>query len=895
MADFLSVPLRGRWWLREALGETWRWWLRSQLPQSDAPKPLSPGEVSALNSVGGAEASAGNSPGWIAAQVPGSVIGDLVKAGELPEPRHDRDSRCCEWTAARHWVYRRRIEFDDGALALLRSGARAQLVFEGVDPSARVFIDREPVGELSGPFGTQSLDITDRLDKADLAAGADLAVVVAPVPPGEPQVGRTDQVSTHSPRMNYGWDFCPRFPHQGLWRPVRLEIGVLLREAGFAVGLEQGLGVVEFSAQCASPIPTGLSLEASLPGRTYRAALSISPNGEVRGSLALPDVPLWHPWGFGGQTLIPIRVLAGDGTVLIEKATGFRSLEWRRNPGSEPGSLPYTVFVNGRRIPGNGYNWVPVDAQHGAVSQEKLAQLLRLAKAANGRLLRVWGGGLLETPDFYSLCDQLGLLVWQEFSQSSSGMQSAPSTAPAFVGLMRAEATQAVRERGHHPSLVLWDGGNELQTEQGPLQTGQSPVLRALADEVARLDPGSGWLPTSPSGRFFAFDPANSAVDPGGSHDVHGPWEHQGLAEHAAFHNKASALAHTEFGAEAMSSARQLAALIPEEKRWPPTRANASYRHLGQWWNNAELVDAAFGNTVLRDTPANPAELDAALERCRRGSQLLQATGLGYAVEADRRRSPRCSLVLPWQLNESFPNAWCTALVDFCGDAKPALWQVAKAFAACRVSLAVPRDVWAGESRLSAEAWLWDEEGFHSCGPTAVVLRLRNLAGTELASTRESIPTWDGSPAKVLALEVANDPALPELLLWEAEWLSAEGIRIDLARRPLGTGTHWGALLGDPAFQTSPAEVELACQQCSDGWQLQLSNLGLVALVGLRVCDARPFGAPGFLTAPTDPEPLLPAESRQIFCQQTEAASAGLAVSIDWANNSGPPIRHVIE
>ncbi|MDR1238456.1 MAG: hypothetical protein LBK28_09460, partial [Propionibacteriaceae bacterium] len=604
---------------------------------------------------------------------------------------------------------------------------------------------------------------------------------------------------------------------------------------------------------------------------------------------------LWHPWGYGEQTLVPIRVRDEDGTVLVEKATGFRSLEWRQNPGSAAGSLPYSLFVNGQRIPGNGYNWTPVDAQFGAINPEKLEQLLQLARTANGRLLRVWGGGLLETPDFYALCDQLGLLVWQEFSQSSSGMQSAPSDDPAFVELLRKEAVAAIRERKHHPSLVLWDGGNELQTEHAPLRTDQSSVLQALADEVARGDPGRGWLPTSPSGRYFAYSRDNHAADPEGLHDVHGPWEHQGLAEHAGLYNDVAALAHTEFGVEGMASSRQLEALIPESRRWPPTRANASYRHLGDWWNNAELVDAAFGGAVLRDTPTDPAEQAAALDRCRRGSQLLQAAGLGYAVEADRRRSPYCSLVLPWQLNESFPNAWCTALVDYCGDAKPALWQVAKAFAASRVSLAVASDVWAETPQLSADAWLWDDSGRFCAQPTTVILRLRDLAGTELTSVQKTVPTWDGNPIHSLALSTPNDPALPALLLWEAEWLTAAGDRIELTRRLLGTGADWGALLDDPAFQTSPEQVQCSWSTHPAGQMLRLANTGRAALVGWHVSDARPDGSAGFLSAAEDPDPLLPGEHRQLLCHWTESAQAGLAVSIDWANNPAPPLHIVVD
>src|SRR3982750_1275286 len=141
-----------------------------------------------------------------------------------------------------------------------------------------------------------------------------------------------------------------------------------------------------------------------------------------------------------------------------------------------------------------------------------------------------------------------------------------------------------------------------------------------------------------------------------------------------------------------MTNHRTLARLLPEEDRWPADRTNPAYRHLGDWWVNTPLLQECFGNRLT-----GPDELI-------RASQLLQATGLAYAVEADRRRFPYCSMVLPWQLNESYPNAFGTSCVDHRGDPKPAYHAVARAFAPRRVTVRVPTTVWAGEDRLTAEA-----------------------------------------------------------------------------------------------------------------------------------------------------------------------------------------------
>jgi len=794
-----------------------------------------------------------------------------------------------------------------------------QLRFGGIDPSARVYVDGELAGTVSGPFGESVVDITDHL--APGAAGFDLAVVLSPVPPSEPQVGRTDRVRRHAPRLNYGWDFCPPFPHQGLWRTVYLETGpTLLKEPDLTATLTAlTTGTLEFAAAYTGVTPAW-TLRAVLPdGRTFAAPVTAG-LGRVNARLTIPDPPLWYPWGYGAQALVTVTLLDRN-TPLWQARTGFRTLEWRLNPERLQGfpssttenlalseELPYTPVVNGLAVPGTGFNWTPADAQFGAITTDRIEHLLRLAVAAGGRVLRVWGGGLLETPEFYDLADRLGLLVWQEFSQSSSGEQSAPTDDPAYVAALAADAVQAVRERHHHPSLVLWDGGNELQGT-APLATADSPALMALADVIRTYDPGRAWLPTSPSGGCFTDDGTGI---PG---DVHGPWEHQGLAGHAARYNGMTALAHTEFGVEGMATPRQLDWLIDPADRWPPVRGNPVYRHLGEWWINTGVLDDAVGGaltprhpgpelvegqdlrlapppstpvratvtrhdgdpdaprqddneegpcqddstsrchpgpkaqdlrlapppstpvraTATRDDgdpdaprqddneegprqddsgdsrgdsetavpdrrwatlgPGVPADPALALARVRRVSWLLQATGLAYIVEADRRRAPRCSLVLPWQLGESFPNAFCTALVDYTGDAKPALWAVARAFAPARVSLAVDADVTPVGRGATVRAWVWDVTGAH--GPGRVVIRRLDLAGTAVAAVCADVRPWDGLPVLAGELTVPTPP--PGLGFWAARWEDTDGRVVDESYRLTAAGTHWGEVLGDGA------------------------------------------------------------------------------------------------
>lgn len=744
----------GDWSMREALGETWRWYLKSA--------PV------ALNNARDAAARAERTPGWFPARVPGSVIDDLHRAGELPDPRIARNSRAAEWTAARHWVYRREVEVP----AL--DGQTATLELDRVDPGAIVFWDGEELGSVGGLYHRA------RFELGSPAAGThDLAVVVLPARASEPQVGRTDRVTLHAPRMNQGWDFCPRFPNQGLWRGIRLRIGPW-NDPPVRVSIASGVGRVEFAGR------GELRLDEVVVG-----------SGE--NVIEVPEPERWWPNGFGPQARYELRIEHGP-----TRWIGFRELRMVHNPGGPADALPYSAVVNGVDVPLLGFNWVPADAQYGSAAPERIEHLVALARASGARLLRVWGGGLIETEEFYDACDRHGLLVWQEFSQSSSGMQSAPSDDPAFVEHLRAEAREVVPRLVHHPSLMMWGGGNELDDDGVPLDEARSPALAALAEEVARLDPGRHWVPTSPSGPSFHF-----RADDAERHDVHGPWEHQGLVGQHALYDAGTSLAHTEFGVEGMTNQRSLERLVPEAERWPTGRENPVYRHLGDWWNNSELVQQAFGGRI------------DSVERMRRASQWLQATGLAYAVEADRRRWPRTSMVIPWQLNESYPNAWCTSVVDYLGEPKPAYHAVARAFAPRRVTICTPRTAWAGEPRAVAEAV--------TCDGSPASIRALALDGSVLAEGGSLEPP-DG------------------LFLWEAEWAGVDREVV------LATG---GADLG-AVFDLIHAELDLMVEP----GRVTVSHRAGPAVIGLGLRDARAPDATGWLTASGDPRPLLPGETR---------------------------------
>jgi beta-mannosidase len=852
------------WQAREALGLTWQWYVAAPLSRSG-------------NNVADAAAVAEATPGWIAGTVPGSVIADLSAAGEIPDPYTGRNSRAAEWVAERSWVYRRIVD-----VPVLAPGELAVLEVDGVDPGGTLFWDGAEVGRVDGLYRQLRIDVTARA-----TAGAHtLAVVLDPAPDSQPQVGRTELVRVHRPRMNEGWDFSPRLRHQGIWKGVRLVTGrVVLAEVTASAVLDSSLshGEVQLRVSLDSLPDTVVRLGAELlDGGTVvsRTSTTVEASPPVAGGTAsvsadlrmpVVDPRLWWPNGHGDPSLYTVRVTAqavaertGEAPVEWSTQVGFRNTRMEPNPGAPADALPYTLVVNDRVVPLVGWNWVPADALYGAIPAGRVEHLVDLAVRSGARLLRVWGGGLIETEEFYRACDAAGLLVWQEFSQSSSGMQSAPATDAEFVQYMHEEAESVVPGLAHHPSLVIWGGGNELDEDGVPLDDARSPLLAALHGVVATHDPARHWLPTSPTGPEFHNRLDRIANNPDGQHDVHGPWEHQGLEDHHTLYNAGNSLAHTEFGVEGMANLRSLYEVVPEADRWPADRSNPVYRHLGEWWNNAGLVQQSFGGRL--DT----------LERMQRASQFMQATGLQYAIEADRRRAPRLSMVLPWQLNESYPNAWCTSSVDYRGDAKPAFYAVARSFQANRATIRVARSAWAGHDDAVAEAWVWSESGQEAGG--SVVLRLRAVDGDTLA---EASGTTDAvtSPRAVLGLSVPLADARANvraggspLVLWEVEWRDSSGAVVD---RDVSLASISGDLAG--LLDLVPAQLDLSVETGpageGDAVAVRVKHLVGPAVVGLRLVDKRPADSPGWAVIDGDPRVLMPGEER-VF-------------SVHWRGDSG--------
>jgi len=346
-------------------------------------------------------------------------------------------------------------------------------------------------------------------------------------------------------------------------------------------------------------------------------------------------------------------------------------------------------------------------------------------------------------------------MVWQEFIQSSSGVDNRPATDPEYLAYVRDQAEKMIPRRRNHPSLVLWCGGNELMHDDWTPLDDTQPALAALKGCVRRLDPTRLWLPTSGTGPC-----ANADISKVGQmHDVHGPWQYQGPEGHYRFYNTIDPLLHAEFGVEGAANPAAMARFAVEHSVWPPDDTNPLWMHKGSWWIHNRTLHTVFG-------PIGDLETFVKL------SQLLQAEGLRYSIEANRRRKWHCAGTAPWQFNESWPNLACTNVMDFYGQPRPAYWWCKKAYQLLHPSAAYEKLGWAPGETFRADVWL--NSSVYKGGCT-VAWELCDLTGRTLSAGEQSASARAGEAMPVATVTWAVAPVPHEVFVLRLRVTNAAG------------------------------------------------------------------------------------------------------------------------
>lgn len=824
---------------------------------------------------------------WRQGTVPGTILHDVWKNGEVQDPYFERNSMLSEWVPARTWIYKKSFR-----AAPEWKGRRIRLHFKGVDYAAQFFLNGVKIGEHEGMYTAAQFEVSD-----SLKYGEDnlLAVVIEKAPDEQPQVSKTRYVRTHKSRMTYWWDFCPRMIHQGIWEDVFLEMTgpAAIEDVYVQTSLSSDLAEADISVSgvISSNALTSVRIEGRIKEAVSGTVVGVFESEHAAAAsgltrfdhsihLGLPK--LWQPNGSGEshQYEAEVRVLevTSSGERLSDqrvKKFGIRKIEWAKNKTPDETALPYTFVVNGQKTYIKGWNWVPIDVMYGVERQRKLERLIRLAYEAGVNMLRVWGGGLIEKDAFYELCSRYGIMVWQEFIQSSSGIANAPSEDPDFIQMMTEQAEQIVPRKRNHASLVLWCGGNELQADDGLPLDDSHPVLAALKSVVERLQPDALWLATSPTGRIFGNTLENIAKDPNGLHDVHGPWEHQGLTAQYELYNSGTSLLHSEFGVEGMTRLKTLNRTISKEQQWPASKDNPVYFHRGAWWTNEPTVQTCFGREI---------EDVATLIRA---SQMLQAEGLRYAVESNRRRIWQNSGTLPWQFNEPYPNAYCTSALDYYAYPKPVYYGIARAYRSAAITASFAAQAWQGQSVFSADIWAVSDSASLS-GSMQASAKIVDAAGRLITESSFQAVHPANTSQKLGRIQAALSDIQTDLFFLDLQWIDGNGELVASNRYLFTRNSDLSALLTLP-----PSELELSLVLDQNGKAgLTIRNHGANSVIGLQFDDGRDVEAEGYVYFSDNDFILLPGETKVVQVEWTDVAANEQAIEYSaWNEGLRKPIK----
>lgn len=614
------------------------------------------------------------SAAWLPASVPGNIHLDLLRNKVIPAPFYRNNEAKLQWIETAGWEYRTTVSVNS-ALLLHKN---IDLVFEGLDTVATVSLNGHALFTANNMFRAWRADV-----KPYLHAGANELLVEFPAADsaaaaaasGDPSRALTQTAAKTYVRKaayEYGWDWGPTFVTSGIWQPVKLMAwddahisNIYIRQRDVSSQVAHLDADIEVTAAdtCTCTVALSMTSPSGTMQEFSRSTLLAPGINHIAFPIEIAHPELWFPAGYGAHPLYSFRATLRNGVQTEDEAavrTGLRSIELRRL--LDQWGRSFEFVVNGIPVFAKGADVIPFDSFPNRVTDTQMRGILQSAVDANMNMVRVWGGGYYQSGQFYDMCDELGLMVWQDFMFGNEWQPGIYS----FRQSVHAEVDYQVRRLRNHPSIVLWCGNNETEiswdwdrmkavTAQLSADTRRRMwqdylVLFSgdIPQEVERLDPETPYWPSSPSADY------ENVSDTYQSGDMHDWSVWHGRAPFSDYDQHFPRFM-SEYGFQSFPEMRTIEAFtLPEDRTSIFTPVMLAHQ------KNDE------GNAIIRDYLlryyGEPKDFPSFLY----ASQVLQAEGVKVGAEHLRRIMPRAMGSLYWQLNDCWPVAsWSS--IDYYG------------------------------------------------------------------------------------------------------------------------------------------------------------------------------------------------------------------------------------
>ncbi|HEX2983920.1 MAG TPA: glycoside hydrolase family 2 protein [Ignavibacteriales bacterium] len=588
---------------------------------------------------------------WLPVSVPGTVHTDLLEHKLIEEPFYNDNEAKQSWICETDWTYQTIFDKPES----FSNGLPINLVFEGLDTVGEIYLNGFRLGKTDNMFLRYEYDVTSKLKNI----GNILEVrFQSPIRYGKklekkygklPVALNSERAYIRKAQYSFCWDWGPSFPTMGIWRSIYLiqRDEAYIKNFSFTTkSIKKNKAVIEIGIEAGGNV-SGKSVQISLSNGEDKIEKRFDiKNKNQRFEIEVKNPKLWHPNGEGEQNLYDLKIdlLAGDKALdSLEKKAGIRTIELQLK---DKGKNTFRFIVNGKHVYAKGVNWIPADSFLPRVDEKKYRMLLQYAKDANMNIVRVWGGGFYENDKFYETCDELGLLVWQDFMFACGGYPEHKE----FLDNVTEEVEQNVRRLSYHPSIAIWCGNNENQwiwyQDTGityKKMPGYKIYHKLIPSLLEKLDPARPYWPSSP----FGFEENPNSPLSGNRHEW-GIWSR--WIDYTEVKNDNS-LFVTEFGFQGPANKKTYEKFISDE-----------YRHINSpvfEWHNKQVEGPERIMKFLSGALPVKAEWDDFIYL----AQLNQGFALKTCLEHWRMSYPATNGSIIWQINDCWPVAsW--ALID---------------------------------------------------------------------------------------------------------------------------------------------------------------------------------------------------------------------------------------